>query len=153
MKDRLNKIMVSEGLTATMLADEMGIQRSGISHILSGRNYPSFDFLQKLLARFPRLNAEWIILGIGDMYKPAADRHNTGTPLEDLFTLPETKQTIPSPVLSQATTAKNTPEASPVENENPYPQDMLPPVKTRSKTVEKIVVMYIDKSFSVYLPE
>ena len=69
MKDRLSKIISAEGLTPSTLADEIGVQRSGISHILSGRNYPSFDFMQKLLERFPKLNIEWLISGKGSMYK------------------------------------------------------------------------------------
>ncbi|MCI2122059.1 MAG: helix-turn-helix domain-containing protein [Bacteroidales bacterium] len=47
----------------------MGIQRSGLSHILAGRNNPSYEFLSNLLSKFPDLSAEWLILGKGKMYK------------------------------------------------------------------------------------
>jgi transcriptional regulator with XRE-family HTH domain len=49
------------------LADNIGVNRATISHILSGRNKPSIDFLQKLLHSYPDLNANWLIMGIGYM--------------------------------------------------------------------------------------
>jgi transcriptional regulator with XRE-family HTH domain len=69
MKDRLVKILTHFGYTATKFADEIGVQRSGISHILSGRNQPSYDFMVKTLSKFPDIDAEWLILGKGAMLK------------------------------------------------------------------------------------
>lgn len=50
-------------LTAAQMAEEMGVQRSNVSHVLSGRNKPSFEFLSKLLLRYPKVNAHWLITG------------------------------------------------------------------------------------------
>jgi transcriptional regulator with XRE-family HTH domain len=69
MKDQLLKLLQSEGLTPAKLADEIGVQRSSISHILSDRNKPSFDFIVKILNRFSGINAEWLITGKGNMIK------------------------------------------------------------------------------------
>src|SRR4030066_1678355 len=69
MKDRIIKFLTQENLSATKFADEIGVQRSSISHILSGRNNPSFDFIQKILTRYRNLNSEWLLLGSGPMYK------------------------------------------------------------------------------------
>jgi transcriptional regulator with XRE-family HTH domain len=69
MKEQLLKILESEGLTPAKLADEIGVQRSSISHILSDRNKPSFDFILKILNRFSGINAEWLITGKGNMIK------------------------------------------------------------------------------------
>ena len=44
-----------------------GVNRATISHILSGRNKPSIDFLEKLLNAYPNINANWLISGIGYM--------------------------------------------------------------------------------------
>ena len=60
--------MESEGLKSSELADNIGANRATISHILSGRNKPSIDFLQKLLSVYPNLNANWLITGIGYMH-------------------------------------------------------------------------------------
>ena len=59
--------MESERLKSSQLADNIGVNRATISHILSGRNKPSIDFLQKLLSAYPNLNANWLITGIGYM--------------------------------------------------------------------------------------
>jgi len=69
MKERILKLITHLGYTATKFADEMGVERSGISHILSGRNQPSYDFIVKTLNIFPDLDAEWLILGKGSMLK------------------------------------------------------------------------------------
>jgi transcriptional regulator with XRE-family HTH domain len=76
MKARLVKILTHFGYTATKFADEIGVQRSGISHILSGRNQPSYDFMVKTLSKFPDINAEWLILGKGAMLKINAEQNS-----------------------------------------------------------------------------
>lgn len=63
IKDRLKLIMKMHNLTASAFADKIGVQRSSISHIMSGRNYPSLDFIEKTLNSFPRVNAGWLITG------------------------------------------------------------------------------------------
>jgi len=68
LEERLLKLLDTEQLSSSKFADVIGVQRSSVSHILSGRNKPSFDFLQKTLKAFPYLNADWLILGEGKMY-------------------------------------------------------------------------------------
>lgn len=63
IKDRLRMIMESHKLNAGSFADKIGVQRSNVSHVLSGRNKPSFDFVEKLLLAFPRVSAEWLFTG------------------------------------------------------------------------------------------
>ena len=72
MKERIEKIMKKEHLTASKLADIANIQRSAMSHILSGRNRPSLDIALKILEAFPTLNSDWLIRGIGPMCKEDA---------------------------------------------------------------------------------
>ncbi|MCL2312163.1 MAG: helix-turn-helix domain-containing protein, partial [Firmicutes bacterium] len=138
MKDRLSKILASEGLTPSLLADKLGIQRSGISHIMSGRNYPSFDFLQKILVNFPKLSAEWLILGQGTMYK------TTVTNLSDLFTSSEPVAPPPvSPTVSEKPKNLSSVEAG-KKNSLDINPEILPPAEPK-KTIEKIMVLYSDK--------
>ncbi len=65
LKDRIAHIMRSKNLTAAQFADQLEVQRSGISHLLSGRNKPSLDFVLKLKETFPEYSLDWIILGKG----------------------------------------------------------------------------------------
>ncbi len=69
MKERLVQLLDLERLSPSKFADIIGVQRSSVSHIISGRNKPSFDFLQKTMKAFPGLNADWLILGEGTMYE------------------------------------------------------------------------------------
>lgn len=69
MNNRLQQFLELENITPARLADILGVQRSGLSHILSGRNKPGFEFITKLLTKFPRINSEWLILGKGKPYK------------------------------------------------------------------------------------
>ena len=55
MTERINKILKYYSLNSSQLADKIGVQRSSISHILSGRNKPSLDFIQKLMKVFPEI--------------------------------------------------------------------------------------------------
>ena len=63
LPERLKMIMKMHNLTASSFADRIGVQRSSISHIMSGRNKPSLDFIEKTLTSFPKVNAGWLITG------------------------------------------------------------------------------------------
>jgi transcriptional regulator with XRE-family HTH domain len=67
MHSRLKNWMESKGLRSSELADNICVARATVSHILSGRNKPSIDLLQKLLSVYPKLNSNWLITGIGYM--------------------------------------------------------------------------------------
>ena len=69
MKDRIARLIKDQALTSQKFAEVMGVQPSNISHILSGRNMPSFDFIRKLLQTYPELNPDWLIMGKGEMYR------------------------------------------------------------------------------------
>ena len=63
IKERIQSIIKMNNLTSSAFADKLGVQRSNISHILSGRNKPSLDLLEKIILTFPRVNAHWLITG------------------------------------------------------------------------------------------
>ena len=130
MKDRISKLLKSEGMTAAKLADEIGVQASGISHILSGRNNPSTDFIVKLLERFRGINAEWLLMGKGNMYKTTA--------------IPEIQPEITPSKASQndlfsATIQQEVkyPENKPVENPVLIQENSTPPVQEKTENENK----------------
>lgn len=67
MKDRIAHIMKAKNLKASDFATLLGIQPSGVSHILAGRNQPSLEFVKKIKETFPEYNLDWIIFGKGPM--------------------------------------------------------------------------------------
>ena len=67
LTDRIKYLMKLNNLSASAFADEIGVQRSSVSHILSGRNKPSLDFVIKVLNRFPNVSSDWLLLGKTDV--------------------------------------------------------------------------------------
>ena len=78
MKERLQELLKKRGYTSLKFAEIMEVQPSSISHILSGRNKPSFDFIEKLLERFPEISPDWLILGRGGMYRENEEKKEEG---------------------------------------------------------------------------
>ncbi|MBK9224402.1 MAG: helix-turn-helix transcriptional regulator [Flavobacterium sp.] len=66
---RLEFILDYYSLTASGFADKIGVQRSSLSHLLSGRNKPSLDFILKILEFFPEIDLYWILNGQGNFLK------------------------------------------------------------------------------------
>jgi len=63
---RLQNIIDFHSLSASAFAERIGVQRSSISHILSGRNKPSLDFVLKIIQEFPDVELQWLLKGKGD---------------------------------------------------------------------------------------
>ena len=74
MQERIVLLMKSLGLNPTQFADEIGVQRSSISHILSGRNNPSLDIVTKILNRFKEVDSNWLILGKGSLFSKSEEK-------------------------------------------------------------------------------
>ena len=88
MINRINLILQAKNITARQFAEEIGIQPSGMSHILGGRNNPSLDFVAKVLRRYPEIDANWLIMGRGQMLATAAQPLHSAevpAPSTDLF--------------------------------------------------------------------
>lgn len=71
MVDRINVILKSKNITSSQLAEKIGIQPSGMSHILNGRNNPSLDFVKKVLVAYPEISPDWMLFGNGEMLRSA----------------------------------------------------------------------------------
>ena len=140
MNTRLQQFLGAENISQSQFADELGVARASVSHIIAGRNKPGFDFLTSLMARYPRLNMEWLLAGKGKMYKDnSASDVQTSYPTED--SLFQSKVEIeeepsifpqnPAPTQPQ-TTILDAPEA---------------PISSPSRRITKIIVFYDDNSY------
>lgn len=67
ISQRIAEVLQYSGFSATEFADEIGVQRSSLSHISSGRNKPSLEFIMKIKSRFPDIEWDWLITGSGEM--------------------------------------------------------------------------------------
>lgn len=158
MKDRIAKILSTEGMTAAKLAEEIGVQASGISHILSGRNNPSTDFVIKILERFRGINSEWLLLGKGNMYKThsttetQAFETSSKSPEINLFSTninSEPKYSTPSTLENDVTKSEIVSEHS-VPDQNTS-SSFTPSIESKTdRSVEKIIVLFNDGTFDYY---
>lgn len=64
-RERIEFIISVYGLSPSLFADKTGIPRASVSHILSGRNKPSLEILQKVAKVFPNVDLNWLVLGVG----------------------------------------------------------------------------------------
>lgn len=74
MNNRIALVLKAKNISPSTLADDLGVQRSGISHILNGRNKPSLEFIQKLIKLYPDISIQWILFGEGQMMNPYPGR-------------------------------------------------------------------------------
>ncbi|WP_091867752.1 helix-turn-helix domain-containing protein [Pricia antarctica] len=63
--ERLGHLLQYYNLNASAFADKIQVQRSSISHLLSGRNKPSLEFVLKVVKNFPEVNLYWLLNGKG----------------------------------------------------------------------------------------
>ena len=176
MNERLQQFLSAENLTPAKLADILGVQRSGLSHILSGRNYPSYEFIRTILSKFPNLSADWLLLGKGKMYKDAGSPTPVPAPavptapaavvqaplinpVEDdpsLFDQPEASASMP--LSSQPSTPQSTTKSSPIpvidpeseERDSPafeQERDLIPDTPAGKKQIVRITIFYADGSY------
>ena len=141
MKEKLEYLLREKQLTATQLARLLEIQPSGISHIMSGRNKPSFDFVVKILSVFPDINPDWLMLDSDEVYRRSeAPRSNP------LFDIDE----FDSPCESSSDALENS-ELSASQNQvEKLPMQNFSSAKNSGKPVDRIVIFYADGTFESF---
>lgn len=113
MINRINLILQAKNITAKQFAEEIGIQPSGMSHIMSGRNNPSLEFVNKVIRRYPEIDANWLLLGKGEMYAAGA-MESPAVSSPTLFAPP-----APSPAPAPAPVVEPAPAVEPISKEIP----------------------------------
>lgn len=149
-RERLMKLMETEGLNAKQFANEVGIQAGTISNIVNGRNKPSLEVLQKVLHRFRTVSSDWMILDSGSMYRPIGEAQSR-TLFDELPVEP------PMIVPDESDEEKN----ETAQEHNNYgvkeQQNKVSPAGARgeairNRKIEKIVVFFDDGTYEQLLP-
>ena len=173
LAERVKEIMEELGYSPSSFADTIDVPRPIISHILSGRNKPSLDVIQKILMRFSELNPWWLLTGVGTMKQlnlfsdqelEAISIKNKAVQQASIRSQPlkataveeaPAKIRMETKVIESHAVLQETP-LSP----NPAPaaeQKQTPPLPVQAfqngKTVEKMIICYTDKTFAVYTAE
>ena len=76
MNRRLLLFLQAQNITQSQFADTLSVARGSVSHILSGRNKPGYEFLESLALHYPALNIDWLLTGKGSMYKDDSQPEN-----------------------------------------------------------------------------
>lgn len=93
MNRRLLLFLQAQGITQSQFADTLSVARGSVSHILSGRNKPGYEFLESLALHYPSLNMDWLFTGKGSMYKNASEADNVPQEVTgSLFAAPQTPE-------------------------------------------------------------
>jgi transcriptional regulator with XRE-family HTH domain len=146
MKDRINEILKYYKLTSSAFADRIGVQRSGISHILSGRNKPSYDFLVSLIAKFPEVDIKWLMTGKGSMLNDLDDSGKADN-------IPQSAHKL---LFNENISELHTPDLNTSMNSDPdnlknsYISKQLNQI---NREIESIVVFYSDGNFRRYISD
>ncbi|GAA0871063.1 helix-turn-helix transcriptional regulator [Gangjinia marincola] len=138
---RLEEIFSFYELNASSFSDKIEVGRSSISHIISGRNKPSLDFIMKVVETFPEVDLYWLLNGKGSFPKSGSSSTASGV-----------QQTISS----SSTVSENTPAQKETLVSNPNVESVqtasthLQQLPRKGKTIEKIIVLYTDGSFDSF---
>ncbi|WP_028375238.1 helix-turn-helix domain-containing protein [Leeuwenhoekiella sp. MAR_2009_132] len=138
---RLQRIMDEYDLNATSFADEIEVGRSSISHILSGRNKPSLEFVMKIVSAFPEVELYWLLNGKGSFPK-------------------KTGGLSAAPKLSSNQLQADFESISPSNSESSQQNSQMPhtdPVtetlaSVKEEAIERIVIFYKDGTFKNFVP-
>ena len=167
MKDRITQFLASEGISPAEFADKIGVQRSSVSHVLNGRNYPSASFIQKMLGSYKALNPRWLLLGEGTISAPKsfpAKEPNLFQYPNETEVLNTLRETVKEPDRSEKEvsnqpfdnlTDKVSSSVAPkqqVELNMAQSMSDLVNISAENKEVERIVLFYKDKTFAAYTP-
>ena len=140
MKDRIAHIIRAKNLTAAEFADRLGIQPSNVSHLLSGRNNPSLDFVRKLKETFPEYNLDWIVLGKGPM--TVSEPFVVSSP-------PAEPHAVESEKLEYSL---NPPIESHSFSENRSVLSEESPISSQQSGLKQLILVYPDNTFEVLSP-
>ncbi len=93
MVERIKVLMAHYQLNAARFSDAIGMQRSAVSHVLSGRNKPSLDFVLRIKKHFPEISLDWLTLGEGEMVESTVSSPAAGAAQNLFSTQPDTRNT------------------------------------------------------------
>ncbi|WP_430400767.1 helix-turn-helix transcriptional regulator [Flavobacterium sp.] len=150
---RLEELLEYYSLSASGFADKINVQRSSLSHLLSGRNKPSLDFILKITDEFPEVDLYWILNGKGTFPKSENKiiENTSSTPISKIENVDKKKLESNSDLFSQNIETDNTVVKNNLEEKFSNTQNF--PQTKNSSNIERIVVFYKNGSFKEYLPE
>ena len=175
-RERIELLMKCYELAPSQFADKTGIQRASVSHILSGRNKPSLEVMQKIYEAFPELDAKWLMFGTGEApVRGSSERVGARTAENNLFSagFSEREPEVPEQPVRQPALVSYTPDslekqpeavhssvsASPKPQSHPkqpkkvQPRQNVQAAAVPARRIKEIRVFYTDGTYETLFPE
>lgn len=130
LNDKIKTVISMRQMTPSHFADEIGVQRSSISHILSGRNRPSLEIIQRIVTRFPDITYEWLL------------ENQESDQVSSVPTALQTGQFRNNAVEDKPVKKQMIATASKPVNE----------IEIKERSIQKILIFYSDNTFTEYTP-
>ena len=150
MIDRIKSLMGEKKMSATQFSDEIGIQRSSLSHVLSGRNKPSLDFMLKIKNRFSDINLNWLLLGQENMLQNFEDEEIQDDNSNRLDIVSDSR--IGLNVGRRPNKKENFEDYSVAKKNKDKSTDFQSAIQSEKK-LKQVILLYNDDTFSTYHPE
>lgn len=148
---RLEIVLDYYSLNASSFADKIGVQRSSLSHLMSGRNKPSLDFILKILEVFPDVDLYWILNGKGTFPKNSEPLYKIENGVKQaakqIIPTPSNFDTISENLFSEIKTPSVIPTAEKNKTDNNSSKEY------DSTEIDKIVIFYKNGTFKSYVPD
>lgn len=152
---RIEYFIVNQSISPKDFADRLGVQRSAISHILSGRNKPSLDFILKMLQAYPEIDQKWLLHGKEQIRNDHSETKSTidndivkqkDQPNLDLFADLNTDVNDSFSINVNSSSIKSEYDSLAIDNENNMGI-------YKSKIIQRVILLYSDGSFDSYEPK
>ena len=152
--ERLKQVLSYYSLTSSTFADTIDVQRSSISHLMSGRNKPSLDFVMKVVSAYPEVDLYWLLNGEGSFPKIADESKEIKKDIEEI---PNSQKSNPS-LFDEITSSDEIPQKELKSEKKPtsprFPQneqevDLISNTRfsATGKKIAKVILLYTDGTF------
>ncbi len=151
LNKKIEQIIIDKGLSPSYFADTIGIQRSSISHILSGRNKPSLDIIQRILKVFPDIDRDWLLFD-SDIPQQNTPQINRQQPVNQQNTRQNVPEQTPRESLKNFQAepyVTQTPVNVPIKRKIERP---TVPSTSSAKLIERVMIFYTDGTFEEKRP-
>jgi transcriptional regulator with XRE-family HTH domain len=164
LSDKIELLIKRKQMSSSQFADVLGIPRSSISHILSGRNKPSLDVVQKILTAFPEVSAEDLLfedrtLIVAGTKLPTPTSQET-LPLNNLFDAPNdtasesVKNNLPESTIVRSNLRRSVKESNltPTMMSNSGSENVPTSIRSLQKKIDRVIIFYSDGTFTESKP-
>ena len=150
---RLEILLEYYAISASVFADKLGVQRSGLSHLMSGRNKPSLDFVMKITENFPEVDLYWLLNGSGDFPKKEGTKDAYSQPTIQAEPTPAQPTTEPDVVPRDLFSAPAEVPSQTLKQEQQVNHPAFGVAVHAPGEIERIVVFYKNGVFKNYNPD